>query len=47
MAVGADFEPELLLGRPSLPSRTAGAADINFMIRRMNTFLHALLLCPI
>ena len=42
MAVGADFQVQLLLGGPGLPGRTAGAPRLYLVVIRMNAFLHGL-----
>ena len=44
MAVGADLEPELLLGGPGLPGCATSAARVDLVILRVDTFLHYLLL---
>ena len=40
VAVRADFQMQLFLGRPGLPGRTAGAPGLYLVIIRMNAFLH-------
>src|SRR6188474_2930688 len=40
MAVRADFQVQLFLGRPGLPGRPAGAPGLYLVILGMNAFLH-------
>src|SRR5262249_48042903 len=44
VAVGADFEVQLRLGRPRLPGRPARAADLDFVVLRMDALPHSELL---
>jgi hypothetical protein len=44
MAVGADFEVQLGLGRSRLPGRAARAARFDLMVFRVDAFLHGELL---
>ena len=44
VAVRADFEVQLLLGRPGLPGRAAGAAGLDVVVLRVDAFLHSELL---
>jgi hypothetical protein len=44
MAIIADFEVQLRLGRPRLPRRAACAPDFDLVVLRVNPFLHGLLL---
>src|SRR5262249_21396156 len=44
MAVRADFEVQLRLGRSSLPARPAGAANLDVVVLGVDAFLHSVLL---
>src|SRR5262245_53955856 len=44
VAVRADFEVQLVLGGSGLPSGSAGAARLDHVILRVNSFLHGRLL---
>src|SRR5262249_34415204 len=44
VAVGADFEVQVGLGRPGLPSRPARAPDLDFVVLGVKTFSHGVLL---
>src|SRR5262245_33726226 len=40
VAIRADFEVQLLLGRPGLPSIAAGASSLDVVVLRVDTWLH-------
>jgi hypothetical protein len=44
MAIRADFEVELVLGRAGLPRRSAGTTRLDVEILGVNPFLHGVLL---
>src|SRR5688572_19712644 len=46
VAVIADFEVQLRLGRPGVPGRAAGAAGLDLVVLGVNPFLHSVLLGP-